>query len=291
MAPSIDPAIIEALALDPRVTTVANHGGSGFSTTLKITSEVNGEEKLYFVKTGNGQDAGIMFAATDFLDLRSRSSAAGTGLSFASKLAQLHKTPAPVPSGFTTPQFGFPVPTCCGSTEQPNDYSSSWADFFANQRLRAIMKASEKSNGTDAALKSLVEKTVENVVPRLLGDGHLGGKNGIEPVVVHGDLWSGNHGTGSIGKGGVEEVVFDPSSCYGHSEYELGIMKMFGGFGGKLMKEYHERKPKDHPVEEYDDRVALYEAYHYLNHHTIFGGGYKSSAVAILRGLNEKYGA
>ena len=48
------------------------------------------------------------------------------------------------------------------------------------------------------------------------------------PVVIHGDLWSGNKGKGVIGgEGAVEEVVFDPSAVYGHSEYELGIMNMF----------------------------------------------------------------
>lgn len=200
------------------------------------------------------------FLATDFLDLNSRSSTAGgSNLSFAAKLAKLHSTSAPIPEGYTIAQFGFPVPTCCGSTVQPNDYSSSWADFYANQRLRAIMKASEKNNGVDADLKHMVEKTAAIIVPRLLGDGHLGGKKGIKPIVVHGDLWSGNQGRGSIEGGPVEEVVYDSSATYAHSEFELGIMKMFGGFGASAMKEYHELCPKDEPVEEYDDRVTLYE--------------------------------
>lgn len=34
---------------------------------------------------------------------------------------------------------------------------------------------------------------------------------------------------------------------------------MFGGFGAALEKEYHKIKPKDEPVEEYEDRVELYE--------------------------------
>lgn len=38
------------------------------------------------------------------------------------------------------------------------------------------------------------------------------------------------------------------------------------------------------------DRVALYESYHHLNHHAIFGGGYKSGAVGILKKLLKKYG-
>lgn len=137
----------------------------------------------------------------------------------------------------------------------------SWAEFYAENRLRGILRSAERNNGKDSELSSLVEKTAAIVVPRLLRDGHLkaagGGK--IIPVVVHGDLWSGNHGRGTIGKGGLEEVVFDPSSSYSHGEFEWGIMRMFGGFGGAFEREYYELKGNDEPVEEWEDRVALYE--------------------------------
>lgn len=200
------------------------------------------------------------FLATEFLQLHDRSArSAGTGLSFAAKLAKLHSVPAPVPKGFSCPQYGFPVRTCCGSTIQPNDFSNSWADFYANQRLRAIAKESRKNNGPDHELDQLIERTASVVVPQLLGDGHLGGEKGIFPVIVHGDLWSGNHGRGAIGDGPVEEVVYDACASYAHNEFELGIMKMFGGFGSGVMKEYHEICPKTEPIAEYEDRVALYE--------------------------------
>lgn len=118
-----------------------------------------------------------------------------------------------------------------------------------------------------------MERTAREVVPRLLGDDHLGfdkAGNGkpVTPVIVHGDLWSGNVGVGKIcrvssGQFDEEEVVgdvvYDPSSCYAHNEFELGIMKMFGGFGGQFYKEYHRIVPKTEPVEEYDDRIDLYE--------------------------------
>lgn len=325
----IDSAVIKALSLEPAKTTVARHGGSGFSTTAKITTMLeDGTEKHFFMKTGKGKDAEVMFAGehaslnaihtvpslspasfahgsledaaggaflvTDFLDMSGTSSGGenGSGMSLAAKLAKLHTTPAPTPEGFSKPVFGFPVPTCCGDTEQPNDYTESWADFYAQHRLRAILKKSERTNGKDATLRSLVEKTVTETVPRLLGDKHLNNGKGITPVVVHGDLWSGNKGRGRIGgKGAVEDVVFDPSACYAHSEYELGIMRMFGGFGGSFLKEYHQICPKTEPVHEYEDRVNLYELYHHLNHHAIFGGGYKSGAVSIMRALHRKYSA
>ena len=79
------------------------------------------------------------------------------------------------------------------------------------------------------------------------------------PVVVHGDLWSGNWGKGRIGEGVEEDVVFDGSACYAHSEYEFGIMSMFGGVGEDFEREYQRLVPRSEPVEEFDDRVRLYE--------------------------------
>lgn len=209
-------------------------------------------------------NVGGAFLVTDFLDMKARStgnsSDQGSGMSLAAKLAKLHTTPAPIPAGFSKPVFGFEVTTCCGDTEQPNDFTESWPDFYAKNRLLAILKKSERTNGQDASLRALVEKTVSETVPRLIGDDHLNNGRGVTPVVVHGDLWSGNKGRGIIGgKGAVEDVVFDPSACYAHSEYELGIMQMFGGFGSSFMKEYHQICPKTEPVEEYTDRIKLYE--------------------------------
>ena len=118
----------------------------------------------------------------------------------------------------------------------------------------------ERKPGADTGLLLLIEKTAMEVVPRLLGDGHLGGEKGIFPVVVHGDLWSGNKNSGRIGgSGSVEAVVYDPSSCYAHSEYDLGIMKMFGGFDKKFYDTYYVLVPKTEPENEYNDRVELYE--------------------------------
>jgi protein-ribulosamine 3-kinase len=66
-------------------------------------------------------------------------------------------------------------------------------------------------------------------------------------------------GISQAGVKATEEVVYDPSSVYGHSEYELGIMRMFGGFGSSFWREYESLIPKAEPKAEWEDRIALYE--------------------------------
>ncbi|CEN61426.1 Putative Function: FN3K of H. sapiens phosphorylates fructosamine substrates (Precursor) [Aspergillus calidoustus] len=320
---------------DPSQATLSTSAlGSGFTTTGTINATIDGTERKYFVKTSsNGAATEEMFQgeyeslnaiasavpgfcpravawgpleegneksyflATEFLDLGARGK---KGESLAQRLGKLHSTPAPKEPETGKRRFGFPVPTFCGDTRQANRWTESWADFYANERLLTILGTSEQRNGPDAGLRDLVERTASVVVPALLGDGHLGfdksGKGeGITPVVVHGDLWSGNADRGRIEGSGTEDeevgdVVYDPSACYAHNEYELGIMKMFGGFGSAFFSEYHRIVPKTEPVEEYEDRVKLYELYHHLNHHAIFGAGYKSGAISIMEKLLKKYG-
>lgn len=202
------------------------------------------------------------FLATDFIDMSPSSRVQpGTGLSFAAKLAKLHTTPAPIPEGYSEPMFGFLHPTCCGATVQENDWEATWPVFFAKHRI-GTMRARAEKRGMRPEKSKVLEQLEKKVVPRLLG-----AVKDVQPVVVHGDLWSGNHSRAAVKKDGrdgdedmvMEEMVFDPSCVYGHSEYELGIMHMFGGFGSSFWKEYESLVPKAEPVDEWADRIELYE--------------------------------
>lgn len=60
----LDSAIVELLGLNAASTSVSSHGGGGMSSasTSKITTKLeDGSEKQYFMKTGSGKDADIMF--------------------------------------------------------------------------------------------------------------------------------------------------------------------------------------------------------------------------------------
>jgi len=50
--------------------------------------------------------------------------------------------------------------------------------------------------------------------------------------------------------GSLEDVIFDPSACYAHSGYDLGIMRMLGGFGKSFPNEYHRIFSKTESAEE-----------------------------------------
>lgn len=99
----------------------------------------------------------------------------------------------------------------------------------------------------------------------------------IVPALLHGDLWGGNVAENSSGP-----VIFDPASFYGHSEYELAIAGMFGGFSSAFYSAYHSKVPK---APGFERRLQLYQLFHYLNHWNHFGSGYRGSSINIMRNL------
>lgn len=99
----------------------------------------------------------------------------------------------------------------------------------------------------------------------------------IVPALLHGDLWGGNVAEDSSGP-----IIFDPASFYGHSEYELAIAGMFGGFSSTFYSAYHNKIPK---APGFEKRLKLYQLFHYLNHWNHFGSGYRGSSLNIMRNL------
>lgn len=99
------------------------------------------------------------FLLTEFLNVNARINDSGSGFSFAQKLAALHKRPAPIPKGRNRPMFGFPTMTCAGRTRQDNTFRCSWAEFFADNRLRVILRSIGETHGADGELHDWVEKT------------------------------------------------------------------------------------------------------------------------------------
>jgi len=112
---------------------------------------------------------------------------------------------------------------------------------------------------TDSELQNLLDCVLKEVVSNLLSYEHLREREEVQSALVYEDLWYENKTRKSIGESDVKEMIFDSSCCYAHSEYELSIMRMFGGFSEGFFEEYHRLILKTYPEAEYDDRLSLYE--------------------------------
>ncbi|KAJ7170071.1 fructosamine kinase PKL/CAK/FruK [Mycena filopes] len=169
--------------------------------------------------------------------------------------------------------FGFGVPTYCGATRLQNGWFESWAECFSAMIADLLSQLVKK--GRFASLCAKGENVREFVIPKLLGS------LAVEPVLLHGDLWSGNTGVDASR----EPVIFDPASYYGHNEADLAIGRIFGGIPHTFLETYHQHLPKTEPVAEYNLRGDLYQLFHLLNHTLLFQGHYTSSAEKIMDNL------
>lgn len=169
----------------------------------------------------------------------------------------------------TGEKFGWRRDNTIGSTLQRNTWSDDWLEFFADHRLGFQLHLAER-NGYTGRLQS--EGT------RLLRD--MGGYfDGYWPEasLLHGDLWSGNWAACDG-----EPVVFDPAVYYGDRESDIAMSKLFGGFDREFYWAYEESWPMAAGNEQ---RIALYQLYHILNHLNLFGSPYLGRALAIMRTL------
>ncbi|OCH86057.1 Ketosamine-3-kinase [Obba rivulosa] len=167
----------------------------------------------------------------------------------------------------STNGFGFHVPTYCGRTRLENGWYETWEECY-DALIGGLLSSLRKSGGYDALCRE-GEDVRRRVMPALLRP------LVIQPVLLHGDLWSGN--TGTDRKTG-EPVIFDPASLFGHNEADLAIARIFGGIPKSFFTTYHQHVPKSEPADQYELRCDLYELFHYLNHTVLFGGSYASSA-------------
>ena len=201
---------------------------------------------------GSGHPAYIV---TEYLEPGSRGDEAALGRG----LAAIH--------GRSAPAFGFPVSTYCGPTLQENTEAPSWAEFYAERRLRPLFGLLEKERRLGASDRRTLDLVVERL-PSLVAPS-------APPALIHGDLWSGNVLRTAVGPG-----LVDPACAYADREMEFGITTLFGGFSPRFFAAYEEAWPLPAGWRE---RNPLYQLYHLLNHHLIFGGHYGAEALAVAR--------
>ena len=184
---------------------------------------------------------------------------------FGRKFARLHK--------FNNESCGFYEDNYIGSNPQINvpekDEDKNWTHFYFNKRILYQFHLAERSGNSTSELRNLISQ-LENKIDSIVTD------NGEKPSLLHGDLWGGNY---MVDENGFACLI-DPAVYYGNREADLAMTKIFGGFDSKFYKSYNEEYPLP---DGYEFRENIYKLYHILNHLNLFGSGYYSQAISLIR--------
>jgi fructosamine-3-kinase len=164
----------------------------------------------------------------------------------------------------TQPWFGWREANYLGASRQDNRPTESWPDFWWSRRLEPQL---ERALGAGLTLTADLA-TIRDASDRLLGHAPC-------PALVHGDLWGGNHAYLPNGR----PAIFDPAPYFGDRETDLAMMRLFSGFHPAVFEAYAEAWPLPPGFE---DRLALYQSYHLLNHYNLFGAGWGSQVARAL---------
>jgi len=177
------------------------------------------------------------------------------------QLAKLHH------SGTDT-HFGFADDNFIGALHQSNTPCPTWSAFYVSQRLEPQLQMAVSIGLLPPELRPKKELLLRRC-ESLMGDA-------ITPALLHGDLWGGNFLIASDGR----PYLIDPSVYFGHSEVDLAMSKLFGGFGPSFYDAYHELVPP-HPNQ--TALTELYQLYYLLVHLNLFGRSYLNPVKQILK--------
>ena len=210
---------------------------------------------------GFGKAGPLAWLALEWLELESPGP--DTDRDLGRRLAAMHRS--------TTEIYGWQRDNWIGATRQVNTPASDWAEFFGRSRL-GIQFTIAARYGYGGELQDLGAALLE-ALPRLF-DGHS-----PPASLLHGDLWGGNR---AACEG--EPTVFDPAVYRGDRETDIAMTRLFGGFSPEFYKAYDDAWPLP---DGYAARGLVYQLYHVLNHLNLFGTGYLSRALALIRRILE----
>jgi protein-ribulosamine 3-kinase len=175
------------------------------------------------------------------------------------QLARLHQ--------HSRPQFGLDYDNYIGRLPQANPDLADWPTFFAEARIRPLLRQAIDRGLMDRQDLQDFERLVpilDEIFPE------------EPPALIHGDLWGGNLLTDARG----EAVLIDPAVHYAHREMELAFMTLFD----RQPPAFHAAYEGVYPLAPgWRDRIDLCNLYPLLVHVNLFGGGYASSARQALR--------
>lgn len=174
-------------------------------------------------------------------------------------LARMHAVGAPC--------FGREDRRTTGSRGLPNEPCTTWSESYATNRLLPLARLARDSG-------ALPESTIDDLV-RLADGLDRFDVSGEPPARLHGDLWRGNRLVD------VEDRnwLVDPAAHGGHREFDLAMMRLFGGFAPACFAAYEEVAPL---TSGWEERVPLHQVAPLVVHAIKFGGGYVSASVEAI---------
>ena len=208
------------------------------------------------VSDGDGDDGDLAFLALEWVT--EGRPTPGTDEALGAALAAMHQAGAP--------SFGREDRRTTGSRKLPNDPCATWSEFYAERRLLPLARLAAESS-------VLPGRTIRRL-ERLAGSLDRFEDN-TPPARLHGDLWAGNRLVDESGS----SWLIDPAAHGGHREFDLAMMRLFGGFSAACFRAYEDR----HPLGDgWEDRVALHQIAPLVVHAVKFGGGYVAAATAAI---------
>ena len=173
------------------------------------------------------------------------------------------------------PSFGWrpgpdpAAPLTLGPLRLPSRDTDDWPRFFAEQRLRPLLRPAADRGALSAGGVAAVERVCDRIAD-LAGPPE-------PPARLHGDLWTGN----VLASRGRPHLI-DPAAYGGHREVDLAMLRLFGGgVSDRAVAAYDEAAPL---ADGHAERVALWQLFPLLVHAVLFGGSYGASAERAARG-------
>jgi len=183
---------------------------------------------------------------------------------FGRRLARLHRV--------GTPGFGREDRRTTGSLALPNDPCTDWVEFFGDRRLTPLLRIARDP-------RSLPDDTLHTLGRTIDRLGDLGVP--VEPPArLHGDLWAGNR---LVDRSGCSWLI-DPAFHGGHREYDLAMMRLFGGFAQPCFDGYAAEAPL---ADGWEARVPLHQLAPLVVHAIKFGGGYVDATQRALDAVDR----
>ncbi|MEM1332634.1 MAG: fructosamine kinase family protein [Actinomycetota bacterium] len=158
-----------------------------------------------------------------------------------------------------------------GSRALPNEPVATWAEHYAANRLMPLAERWQANASLPAAIAGRLAALAERL--------DVLGVPDEPPARLHGDLWAGNRIIGRRLGGGLRHWLIDPAAHGGHREFDLAMMRLFGGFDEPCFAAYDEVFPL---TAGWEARVPLHQLAPLAVHAIKFGGGYVAATDLAL---------